>query len=121
MADAILVLHFAVMLFIAPGLVLVWIGAALGWRWVRNAWFRYLHLGAILFVAAEALVGMACPLTLWEDALRGGIRAESFVARWVRWLLYYQIPEATFTLLYVAWLIATLLTLRVVPPKRRAA
>ena len=25
----------------------LWIGAALGWPWVRNPWFRFLHLGAI--------------------------------------------------------------------------
>ena len=119
-ADAILVVHFGIVLFIIGGLVAVWIGAALGWRWIRNPWFRYAHLGAIAFVAGEALVGMACPLTVWEDALRGGVRAESFVGRWVRWLLFYQAPEWVFTVAYVAWAIATLLTLRAVPPRRRA-
>jgi hypothetical protein len=98
----------------------VWIGAALGWRWIRNAWFRYLHLGAIAFVAAEALLGIACPLTVWEDLLRGGGGRESFVARWVRALLFYRAPEWAFTTLYVAWTAATLLTLRLVPPRRRA-
>ncbi len=78
------------MLFIAGGLILTWIGAALSWAWIRNPWFRYLHLGAIAFVAAEALLGIACPLTVWEDLLRGGARAESFVGRWVRALLYYR-------------------------------
>ena len=120
-ADAILVVHFGIVLFIVGGLVAVWIGAALGWRWIRNPWFRYAHLGAIVVVAGEALVGMACPLTLWEDALRGGGRAESFVGRWVRWLLFYEAPEWMFTATYVAWAIATLLTLRAVPPRRRAA
>ena len=120
-ADAILVVHFGIVLFIVGGLVAVWIGAALGWRWIRNPWFRYAHLGAIVVVAGEALVGIACPLTLWEDALRGGGRAESFVGRWVRWLLFYEAPEWMFTATYVAWAIATLLTLRAVPPRRRAA
>ena len=101
--------------------MLVWIGAALGWRWVRNPWFRYAHLGAIVFVAAEAVLGYACPLTLWEDLLRGGARPESFVGRWVYRLLYYQAPEWLFTALYVLWGLATLLTLRLVPPRRRAA
>ncbi len=98
----------------------MWIGAALGWRWIRNAWFRYLHLGAIAFVAAEALLGIACPLTVWEDLLRGGAGRESFVARWVRAFLFYRAPEWAFTTLYVAWTAATLLTLRLVPPRRRA-
>jgi len=119
-ADALLVLHFAIVLFIVGGLILTWAGVALGWGWIRNPWFRYLHLGAIAFVAIEALLGVACPLTVWEDMLRGGVRAESFVGRWVERLLYYRAPEWVFTAAYVAWTAATLVTLRLVPPRRRA-
>ena len=120
MADTILVVHFLIAAFIVLGLVAVWIGAALDWPWVRNPWFRWLHLGAIAFVAAEAVLGVACPLTVWEDVLRGGVQVESFVGRWVRELLFYQAPEWVFTVAYVAWTAATLVTLRLVPPRRRA-
>jgi hypothetical protein len=120
LADAILVLHFLIVAFIVGGLILTWIGALAGWAWVRNRWFRYLHLAAIVFVAAEALFGMVCPLTVWEDMLRGGTRAESFVGRWVRQLLFYQAPEWVFTSIYAAWAAATLATLRLVPPRRKA-
>src|SRR6476659_5973287 len=119
-ADAILVVHFLIVLFNVGGLVVVWIGAALGWSWIRNPWFRYLHLASMGFVAAEALLGIACPLTVWEDALRGGARPESFVGRLVRWLMFYQAPECAFATAYVAWALATLATLRLVPPRRRA-
>jgi hypothetical protein len=117
MADVLLVVHFLIAAFIVLGLVAVWLGAALGWRWVRNPWFRYLHLGAIAFVAAEAVLGIVCPLTVWEDLLRGGARTESFVGRWVRALLFYQAPEWAFTAAYLAWATATLVTLRLVPPR----
>jgi polyferredoxin len=120
LADALLVVHFLIAGFIVGGLVLVWIGALAGWSWIRNPWFRYLHLAAIVFVAAEALLGYACPLTIWEDLLRGGVRPESFIGRWVQRLLYYNAPEWVFTTLYAAWTAATLLTLRYVPPRRRA-
>jgi hypothetical protein len=120
-ADALLVLHFAIAVFIVAGLLVVWLGAALGWRWIKNRWFRYAHLGAIAFVAAEALLGIACPLTVWEDLLRGGVRPESFVARWVQYFLYYRAPEWVFTLAYLLWTLATLATLWLVPPRRRAA
>ena len=119
MADAILIVHFLIAAFIVLGLVAVWLGAAPGWPWVRNPWFRYAHLAAIAFVAAEAVLGIACPLTVWEDLLRGGARAESFVARWVRALLFYEAPEWVFAVAYVAWTLATLVTLRLVPPRRR--
>jgi len=121
LADALLAAHFLIAAFIVAGLILVWLGAALGWQWTRNPWFRYLHLGAIAFVAAEAVAGIACPLTVWEDMLRGGVRPESFVGRWVQRLLYYQAPESLFTVAYVLWTAATLLTLWLVPPRRRAA
>jgi polyferredoxin len=118
-ADAILVVHFLIVVFIVGGLVAVWLGAALGWGWIRNPWFRYTHLAAIVFVAGEALIGMACPLTVWEDALRGGAEAESFIGRWVRRVLFYRAPEWLFSAAYIAWALATLATLRLVPPKRK--
>jgi hypothetical protein len=119
-ADTLLVLHFAIAAFIVLGLVAVWAGAALGWQWVRSPLFRYLHLAAIAFVATEALLGVACPLTVWEDMLRGGVRPQSFVGRWVYAALYYHAPEWVFTVAYVAWTLATLATLRLVPPRRKA-
>lgn len=119
-ADVILVVHFGIVLFIVGGLIAVWIGAGLGWRWIRNPWFRYLHIGAIAFVAGEALLGIACPLTVWEDLARGGVRAESFVGRWVRRVVFYEAPEWVFTVAYVAWTLATLATLRLVPTTRKA-
>ena len=119
MADALLVVHFMIAAFIFGGLLLTWLGHALRWSWVRNPVFRYLHLAAIAFVAAEALLGIACPLTVWEDWLRGGARAETFVGRWIERLLYYRAPEWMFATAYVAWTLATLVTLRLVPPRKR--
>jgi polyferredoxin len=121
LADVLLVVHFLIAGFVVGGLILVWVGAALGWRWIRNPWFRYLHLAAIGFIAAEALLGIACPLTVWEDLLRGGLRPESFVARWVHRFLYYRAPEWIFTTAYALWTLATLLTLWLVPPRRKTA
>ncbi len=121
LADVLVVLHFAIALFIAAGLVSVWVGASLGWSWVRNPYFRYAHLLAILFVALEALLGIACPLTVWEDLLRGGLRPGTFVGRWAHRLLYYDAPEWLFTALYAAWAAAALITLVIVPPRKRAA
>jgi hypothetical protein len=120
MADAILIVHFAVVLFIVGGLIAVWIGALFKWGWVRDPWFRYTHLGAIAFVTAEGLIGMACPLTVWEASARGGMAPQSFVGEWVQRLLFYRAPPWVFTAAYVAWALATLATLRLVPPRRKA-
>ena len=103
LADIILLFHFAFVLFVVGGLALIWIGAAAGWSWVRNCWFRVAHLAAIAFVALEALVGMWCPLTVWEAALRGSRAEKSFVAQWVHRLLFYDFPEWVFTVLHVGF------------------
>ena len=87
---------------------------------MRNPWLRYLHLAAITYVALEAVLGVACPLTLWEDLLRGGGPGESFVGRWVHRLLFYDAPAWAFTTAYLAWALATLATLWLVPPRRKA-
>jgi polyferredoxin len=121
LADVILVVHFAFVLFVVGGFALIIAGAAAGWRWIRNRTFRYAHLAAIVFVAAEALVGAACPLTVWEDLLRSGAAAgPSFIGRWVSRLLYYDFPEWVFTVAYVAFAIAVAVTLWLVPPRTRS-
>lgn len=120
LADLILILHFAVVLFIVGGLALIWTGAGVGWRWVRNFWFRTAHLAAILFVAGEALAGVWCPLTVWEDLLRGGARGEAgFIARWVHRILFYSFPEWVFTIAYVLFALAVIATFYLVRPASR--
>jgi len=103
-ADALLVAHGALVLFIGGGLALVLAGGALGWGWVRNPWFRLVHLLAIGAVVAQAWAGRVCPLTIWEQALRrrAGEAGYSggFVAHWLQELLYYQAPLWVFALAY---------------------
>jgi hypothetical protein len=103
LADVVLIVHFAFVLFVVGGLALIWIGALAGWAWVRNFWFRVAHLAAIAFVAAEALLGIWCPLTVWETQLRGGDAERSFIAQWVQRLLFYDFPEWVFTVLHVGF------------------
>jgi len=119
LADLILIVHFAVVLFIVGGLALIWAGAGLGWRWVRHFWFRIAHLAAILFVAGEALLGIWCPLTVWEDALRGTRAETGFVARWVHRILFYSFPEWVFTIAYVLFALAVIATFYLVRPASR--
>jgi polyferredoxin len=118
LADFILVVHFAFVAFVVGGFALILAGAAAGWGWVRNRTFRYAHLAAIVFVAAEALVGAACPLTVWENLLRrASPEGPSFVAHWVSRLLYYDLPEWVFTVAYVFFATAVAVTLWVFPPE----
>ena len=118
LADAVLIVHFAFVLFVVIGALLIWCGMALDWHWVRNRMFRIAHLAAIAFVALEALLGLACPLTVLEDALRGSPTASGFVARWLHRWLFYSAPEWVFTGIYTAFAALVALTYWRFPPRR---
>ena len=116
LADLVLIAHFAFVLFVVGGLALIWIGAAAGWQWVRNLWFRVAHLAAIVFVAGEAIAGVWCPLTLWEAQLRGAQAEKSFVAQWIHRVLFYDFPEWVFTAAYVLFALVVIASWRFVRP-----
>ena len=118
-ADAILIVHALFVLFVVGGLVLILVGAR-RWGWVRNRMFRILHLAAIAFVTTEALLGVTCPLTVWEDALRGVGTERSFIGRWVARLLYYDFPEWAFATAYCVFTLAVVCAWWIVPPRARA-
>jgi cytochrome c biogenesis protein CcdA len=117
LADAVLAVHCAIVIFITAGLPLIWMGAALRWSWIRIRWLRALHLGAIGFVALESLVGIACPLTVWEAFLRQRHPPDGFVQQWLERALYHDLPAWVFTLGYTAFAVAVAVTWRAVPPR----
>ena len=70
LADLVVVAHAAYFSFVVLGLVAILAGIAFRWKWVRNPWFRWIHLSMIGIVVAEAIAGIPCPLTVWERQLR---------------------------------------------------
>lgn len=128
LADLVLVLHFGVVAFVAGGLVLVWVGNGLELRGlsrcVNRLGFRLGHLLAIAIVVAESWLGIACPLTSLEQALRrrSGLPAsgmeEGFLAGWLSRLLYYDAPAWVFTLAYSVFGLLVVATWWRFPPRR---
>ncbi len=103
-ADALLVLHVGFVAFVVAGLALILVGAAFGWSWIRNPWFRVAHLVGIAIVVLQAWLGRICPLTIWEMALRqkagDATYAGSFITHWLQELLYYEAPMWVFAICY---------------------
>ena len=104
LADVVLALHFAIVVFVGGGLVVIIVGNLLAWRWVNALWFRIAHLAAITIVVMEAWFGAICPLTSLEMWLRAKAHAStysgSFIEHWLQRLLYYEAPAWVFTLGY---------------------
>jgi Protein of Unknown function (DUF2784) len=99
MADVVVVVHFAFIVFVA-------VGGIMAWRWPKLLWA---HLATVAWGAGIVTIGWDCPLTPLEKHLRrlgdeqgyeGG-----FVDRYVEGVIY---PERYTTLLrlLVAGLIA---------------
>ncbi len=103
LAEAVLAAHIAIILFNLFGLIAVPVGAARGWRFVHIAWWRVLHVAVLAAVAAQALAGRACVLTVWESDLAGSaVSPTPLIMGWVDRLIYWNLPIWVFAGLYAA-------------------
>jgi hypothetical protein len=102
LGQAVLAAHLAVIAFNVFGLAAIPLGAWLGWRWVRVRWWRLLHLASLALVALQAAFGRACFLTIWQDDLTGGGRADPMIMRFVNSVIYWPLPIWVFTAAYLA-------------------
>lgn len=123
LADSVLALHLAIVVFVIGGLLAVIAGNLRGWRWVNHLWFRFAHLAAIAVVVAESWFGMVCPLTtleMWLRAQAGAATYEgSFIEYWFQRLLYYNAPDWVFTLAYTFFGLLVAATWWYFPPMSR--
>ena len=124
LADVVLMVHTAFVVFVIFGLLLIWIGWFRRWAFVRNLWFRAAHLAAIGVVVAESVAGFICPLTTWEEQLRlragGEQRYEgSFIQHWLHRVMFFDLGESVFTIVYLAFFLVVALSFWVVPPRWR--
>lgn len=122
LADLLALVHGAYVLFVVAGQGLILVGWRAGWRWTRNAVFRWLHLGAIGLVMLEVLLGAYCPLTLiearWRRAAGQGAYGDSFVGHWAQRLLYFDIPLWQAHVAYVLFALLVVWSFLRYPPRR---
>jgi hypothetical protein len=121
LADLIAAIHFAWVAFVVLGLLAILLGIVFRWGWVRNAWFRAIHLAMILIVVGESLAGIPCPFTVWEHDLRveaGQAASEDdFLAHWVHRLMFLRAEPWVFTVAYVTFGLVVLATFVLAPPR----
>lgn len=107
LADILLIVHFLYVLAVVLPVPLIVLGGIFRWSWVANSWFRNIHLGMILILMVQAVFGWICPMTDWEVVLRiqagEPVYGGSFVAHWVEELLYYDLSEETFNVIYLGF------------------
>lgn len=123
LADLILIIHILFVAVVVFGQILIVIGGIRKWLWIFNHWFRWIHLVMIFIVVSESWLGITCPLTTWESALRklGGQSGyqQDFIADWLGKILFYNAPGWVFTLIYTVFFILVLASFILWPPEKK--
>ena len=117
-ADFILILHLIIAIFISAGMVIFPIGGLLSWRWCNNFSLRVTHLGLIVVVFIETLIGVNCPLTVAENYFRAQATHQSFIGSAMNNLLYWNVSESLFFYFYGICVVWALLLWILFPPSR---
>jgi hypothetical protein len=123
LADFVVAIHVGYVAYVVVGQFLICIGLACRWGWVRNPWFRWTHLLAILVVAGEAVFRISCPLTEWEEDLRRladqTASEGTFVGRLFDNLLFLHLPLWVFPILHIGFAVLVLGTFVLAPPRMK--
>ena len=123
LADAVLVLHAAIVAFVVLGQVAIVAGGLARRDFVRHRAFRLAHLGLVGFIVAQAWLGQLCPLTTLEQQLRAAAGdatyAESFVENWLARLLFFEAPWWAFVVAYTVFGAIVVASWVLWPPRRR--
>ena len=124
LADAIVIVHFAVVAYVIFGELLILLGGLLRWSWVRNRWFRAIHLGIMTYIVVNAIRGELCFLTHWERDLRreaGQTSDEeiSFVGGMLRDALFVDVPQASLDQIYLVFGTLVVVSILFVRPNLR--
>ena len=99
------------------------IGLPLG-LYLRSPVVRWAHFSGMALTAFFAATGMNCPLTVWEENLRGGTDpgftyGGSFLANHLSFILYPQIQPWILRSASVFWGALTVMAMMVVRPGKK--
>lgn len=124
MADALVIAHLAFVAFVVLGQVAILVGIVLRKTWARNLAFRCIHLASIGVVAAEGMLDIECPITVWERNLRISageeVSAAPFIPRLANRILFYPgIPHSYFEWGHISFGVLVFLTFILWPPRLR--
>ncbi|MGH8111580.1 MAG: DUF2784 domain-containing protein [Rhodanobacteraceae bacterium] len=117
-ALSILLLHLAIIVFNIAGCIAIPVGVWRHWNWVRDFWWRLVHLVCWAVVAVQALLDRACFLTIWQADLSGVSHTQPLIAHWIDRLIYLPIPLWVFAIIYVVLFLYVIALWVFVRPRR---
>lgn len=113
LADGVMVVHFAFIVFVA-------VGAVVAWRWPALIWA---HLPAMAWGLGTVTIGLPCPLTPLEKGLRRRAGDEGyeggFVDHYIEDVIYPDEYSSVLRSLVAVMVVAGYWGLRPTAPRRR--
>ena len=100
-SEIILLLHLLIFLFITLSFILIPIGYFQKWKWVKNKYYRSIHLILMGIISIETILGFMCPLTILENYFRDDIKVDNKLTEIAHQILYWDLPNYQFIILYI--------------------
>ena len=100
-SEIVLLFHFCIFLFMTLSFFLIPLGYYQKWEWVKNKYYRLIHLVLMGIIFIETILGFMCPLTILESFLRNDIEINNKITQIIHQIMYWDLPTYQFIILYL--------------------
>ena len=100
-SEIVLLFHFCIFLFMVLSFFLIPLGYYQKWEWVKNKYYRLIHLVVMGIIFIETILGFMCPLTILENFLRNDIEINNIITQIIHQIMYWDLPSYQFIILYL--------------------
>ena len=100
-SEIVLLFHFCIFLFMILSFFLIPLGYFQKWKWVKNKYYRLIHLILMGIIFIETILGLMCPLTILENFLRNNIEINNKITQIIHQIMYWDLPTYQFIILYL--------------------
>ena len=104
-SEIVLLFHFCIFLFIILSFFLIPFGYYQKWEWVKNKYYRLIHIVLMGIIFIETILGFMCPLTVLENFLRNNIEINNKITQIIHQIMYWDLPSYQFIILYLLCLL----------------
>ena len=88
MVELLLGIHFIIVLYLVIGFLVA--------LYFNHRLFRIVHTSSLAAVSLLMVLGVPCPLTIWEEMLgQGPVYEGSFIASWLNRIIYLEGVDPT--------------------------
>mgnify|MGYP001241253237 CR=1 FL=1 len=100
-SEIVLLFHFCIFLFMLLSFFFIPIGYYQKWKWVKNRYYRSIHIILMGIILIETILGFMCPLTKLENFLRNDTKVNSKFAEIIHLIMYWDLSSYQFIILYL--------------------